>query len=242
MLGLFSRKKSLIQSGLLKDAVDNHSHILPGVDDGVRTLEESLEILAFLEDTGFSSLWLTPHIMEDVPNTTEDLRRRFDALRESYQGPLHLHLAAEYMIDNLFEERLEAGDLLRHGGDRVLVETSTLFPPIGFWDIIDRMMRKGYVPLLAHPERYRYMEMKDYERLRSLGVLLQLNIPSLVGAYGESVQEKALRLLDKGMYVMAGSDCHRSRSVRRWYQDPVLKKDTLGKLRPLMAGLSEQAE
>lgn len=242
MLGLFSRKKSFIQSGLLKDAVDNHSHILPGVDDGVRTLDESLEILAFLEECGFSTLWLTPHIMEDVANTTEDLRRRFDALREAYQGPLHLHLAAEYMMDNLFEERLEAGDLLYHGGDRVLVETSTLFPPIGFWDIIDRMMRKGYLPLLAHPERYRYMEKKDYEKLRSLGVLFQLNIPSLVGAYGEGVQAKALWLLEKGMYAMAGSDCHRSRSIRKWYADPVLKKDTVGKLGPLMAGLPETAE
>ena len=242
MFGLFQRKISLIRSGLLKDAVDNHSHILPGVDDGVQTLDESLEILAFLEECGFSTLWLTPHIMEDVANTTEDLRRRFDALREAYQGPVHLHLAAEYMMDNLFEERLEAGDLLYHGGDRVLVETSTLFPPIGFWDIIDRMMRKGYVPLLAHPERYRYMDKRDYEKLRGLGVLFQLNIPSLVGAYGEGVQSKALWLLEKGMYVMAGSDCHRSRSIRKWYVDPVLKKDTVGKLRPLMEGLPETAE
>ena len=242
MLGLFSRKQSFIQSGLLKDAVDNHSHILPGVDDGVRTLEESLEILSFLEENGVRTLWFTPHIMEDVANTTEGLKAHFEAFKKAYKGPVTLHLAAEYMMDNLFEERLEADDLILHGGDRVLVETSTLFPPIGFWDILDKMMRKGYVPLLAHPERYRYMDMKDYERLRSLGVKMQLNIPSLVGAYGEGVQEKALRLLDKGMYVMAGSDCHRSKSIRKWYTDPVLKKDTIGKLRPLLAGIPEMTD
>ena len=242
MFGLFQRKQSLIQSGLLKDAVDNHSHILPGVDDGVRTLEESLEILSFLEEQGVKTLWLTPHIMEDVPNTTEDLRQRFDALKEQYKGSVRLHLAAEYMMDNLFEERLSSGDLLRHGGEKVLVETSTLFPPIGFWDILETMKRKGFVPLLAHPERYRYMEMKDYERLRRMDVLLQLNIPSLVGAYGESVQEKALKLLEKGMYCMLGSDCHRGKSIRRWYEAPVLKKDTVRELRSLMAGLPELGE
>ena len=242
MFGLFARKQSFIQSGLLKDAVDNHSHILPGVDDGIRTPEETMDALSFLEECGLRTLWLTPHIMEDVANTTEDLQARFRQLKDVYKGPLKLHLAAEYMMDNLFEERLEADDLLRHGGDRVLVETSTLFPPIGFWDILDRMMRKGYVPLLAHPERYRYMSMKDYERLKSMGVQMQLNIPSVVGAYGESVQEKALHLLDKGMYVMAGSDCHRSKSVRKWYADPVLKKDTVGKLRPLMAGVPDMTD
>ncbi len=242
MFGLFQRKQSLIQSSLLKDAVDNHSHILPGVDDGVQHPEESLDILSFLEQQGVRTLWLTPHIMEDVPNTTEDLRSRFESLKEQYKGPVRLRLAAEYMMDNLFEERLVAGDLLRHGGDRVLVETSTLFPPIGFWDILETMKHKGFVPLLAHPERYRYMEMKDYERLRRMDVLLQLNIPSIVGAYGESVQAKALKLLDRGMYCMLGSDCHRGKSIRRWYADPVLKKDTLGELRPLMEGLPDAGE
>ena len=242
MLGLFSPKKSLIASGLLKDAVDNHSHILPGVDDGVRTLEESMEILRYYDELGFHTLWLTPHVMEDVPNTTADLTARFEALKAAYDGPMELHLAAEYMMDNLFEERLAAGDLLRHGGDYVLVETSTLFPPIGFWDIIETMKRKGYMPVLAHPERYRYMEKKEYERLRSMGVVFQLNIPSIVGAYGESVREKALKMLDKGMYALVGSDCHRSRAVHHWYNAPVLKKDTIRKLSALMAGVPEMAD
>ena len=242
MFGLFQRKISLNKSGLLKDAVDNHSHILPGVDDGVRTLEESLSILSFIEEQGMKTVWLTPHVMEDVPNTTEDLRMRFDALCAAYQGKLKLHLAAEYMMDNLFEERLAAGDLLRHGGDRVLVETSTLFPPIGMWNILETMKRSGYEPVLAHPERYRYMDMKDYERLRANGIILQLNIPSIVGAYGESVREKALMLLERGMYAMVGSDCHRQSSIHRWYEAPVLKKKTIGLLAPLMAGLSEMTD
>ena len=242
MLGLFSRKTSFIQSGLLKDAVDNHSHILPGVDDGVSTLEESLGILSFLEQCGLRTLWLTPHVMEDVPNTTAGLKERFAMLQDAYKGPIRLRLAAEYMMDNLFEERLEEGDLLHHGDEMVLVETSTVFPPIGFWDILDRMMKKGYKPLLAHPERYRYMDRKDYDRLQSMGVLLQLNIPSVVGAYGESVQEKALQLLAQNRYIMLGSDCHRAKAIERWYAASVLKKDTVGALRPLMAGLPEMAD
>ena len=84
--------------------------------------------------------------------------------------------------------------------------------------------------------------MKDYERLRANGILLQLNIPSVVGAYGESVRDKALMLLEKGMYAMVGSDCHRQSSLHRWYDAPVLKKKTIGQLAPLMAGLPEMMD
>ncbi|MDE7335811.1 MAG: capsular biosynthesis protein, partial [Muribaculaceae bacterium] len=104
----FERSKSVSLDGL----TDWHSHILPGVDDGVETLEESLEILAGYEELGIRQVWLTPHIMEDLPNTPAKLRARFEQLCQAYSGPLKLHLAAENMIDNLFLQRLEADDLL----------------------------------------------------------------------------------------------------------------------------------
>ena len=121
MLGLFNRRRSLLESGLLKGAVDQHSHILYGLDDGVKTQEDSLAILRFLEEQGVSEVWFTPHVMEDVPNTTEGIRARFEELESVYRGGLRFHLAAEYMIDTLFEERLAARDLLTHGNDTVLV-------------------------------------------------------------------------------------------------------------------------
>ena len=234
MFGFFKSKRTFLESGLLNGATDNHSHILWGLDDGVKTCEESLTILAFLEEAGLKTLWLTPHTMEDVPNTTDGLKSRFAELCGIYKGSIELRLASEYMIDTLFEQRLEDRDLLTHGRDTVLVETSTWAPPIDLWDILERMMKYGYRPMIAHPERYRYMTMKDYKRLKEMGTVLQLNLPSILGSYGEEVRDKAQALLDKGFYTMAGSDCHRSRSIERLYRDVKLKEDTIDRLKDLM--------
>lgn len=239
MFGLFSSSKSLIESGLLDGAVDNHSHILFGLDDGVRKEEESFEILKFLETTGIGTLWFTPHTMEDVPNTTEGLMARFAEMKSKYSGPISLKLASEYMIDSLFVKRLRDRDLLLHGQDRVLVETSTWAPPIDFWEIIEDTMKAGYRPLLAHPERYRYMNENDYERLYKMGAVLQMNIPSILGVYGEQACDKAKYLLGKGWYSMAGSDCHRFRAIDSQYHSKVLKKEIIKSLEPIMAGLED---
>ena len=236
MLGLFNRRRSLLESGLLKGAVDQHSHILYGLDDGVKTQEDSLSILRFLEEQGVSEVWFTPHVMEDVPNTTEGIRARFEQLKSVYRGGLRFHLAAEYMIDILFEERLAARDLLTHGNDTVLVETSSVAPPINLWEVLETMRKAGYRPLIAHPERYRYMDKADYKRLHDMGCVLQMNLPSIVGFYGESARERALDLLDKGWYAMVGSDCHRYRAIQAQYAARELKIDTLRKLAPLMGG------
>ena len=104
----FSSRQSLFSIGIFNGFTDCHSHILPGVDDGVKHIEESLEILQRYEEMGIRSVWLTPHIMEDIPNTTDGLRARFDVLRSAYKGPVELHLGAENMIDTLFENRLKS--------------------------------------------------------------------------------------------------------------------------------------
>jgi tyrosine-protein phosphatase YwqE len=234
MFELFPRRRSILDAGLLKDAVDNHSHILYGLDDGVKTQEDSLAILHWLEEQGVSEVWCTPHVMEDVPNTTEGIRTRFGELQAVYDGGLKLHLAAEYMIDTLFEERLAQRDLLEHGEEVVLVETSAIAPPINLWTVLDRMLKSGYRPLVAHPERYRYMEPDDYKELHNMGCLLQMNLPSIVGFYGESARQRALYLLDKGWYRMVGSDCHRFKAIQAQYSAKELKKDTIAKLSVLM--------
>lgn len=190
---------------------DYHSHILPGVDDGVRTMEESLSILEGLEEIGITDLWLTPHIMEDIPNTTEDLRQRFSVLVEKNPTKIRLNLAAEYMMDALFEERLQKGDLLPLGkdGNHLLVETSYFNPPMDLYGILEKVRVKGYYPVLAHPERYVYMEKKDYKHLKEMGVLLQMNVGSIGKVYGKEVYRKAKWMLRKGMYSLFGSDLHR---------------------------------
>lgn len=208
---------------------DCHSHILPGVDDGVKTMEESLAILDRYEKLGMKTVWLTPHIMEDVPNKTDDLKARFETLRGNYKGGLTLHLGAENMIDNLFEERLKAGDLLTMGEkhDHLLVETSYFTPPYGFYDTLESVKSKGMFPVLAHPERYIYMSDDDYDRLKSMGVLFQLNLFSLDGLYGQRAKKVAAALLKKGYYDYYGTDIHTIRILDECLQAPIEPK-TLG--------------
>ena len=206
----FRKTITFARSGILKGMTDCHSHLLPGVDDGVGTLDESLRILDMMEKQGVRKLWLTPHIMEDIPNETVTLQEKFQELKRSYNGTLELALAAEYMMDNLFEERLEKDDLLplEEGKRYLLVETSYFNPPMRLLSMLKHIREKGYHPLLAHPERYEYMQMADYKALQQAGVAFQLNIPSLAGMYGRHVQKKAEALQEADMYTLRGNDTH----------------------------------
>lgn len=211
MFNFFKRKVSIADSGILKGMTDYHSHLLPGVDDGVKTMAETLKILEEMEKQGIREVWFTPHIMEDIPNKTADLQEKFAEIQATYQGSIKLHLAAENMLDNLFEERLANDDLLsieKDGKRYLLVETSYFNPPMDLLDTLKRIQQKGYYPLLAHPERYEYMTMKDYKALKGANVFFQLNLPSLGGMYGKDVQKKAGTLLKARAYDRIGCDIH----------------------------------
>lgn len=226
-MSLFTRKQVLGETGIYNGYVDWHSHILPGVDDGLQKVEDSLAILDVYASLGVREVWLTPHIMEDVPNETAALRGRFAWFSAQYSGPIALHLAAENMIDNLFCERLDAGDLLPLGskGDCLLVETSYMSPPLGFHSTLRKIQSKGFHPVLAHPERYVYMSERDYKELKDMGVRLQLNIPSLFGAYGSEAQTKARHLLRQGLYTLSGHDLHSLHFLRHLLDQKLPAKD-----------------
>lgn len=213
----FKKKCSLTGSGIFREFTDWHSHVLPGVDDGARTMDEALEILALYGGLGVETVWLTPHVMEDVPTTTGDLKERFEELKVAYKGTISLHLAAEYMLDNLFEERLKENDLLPLGedADSLLVETSRFRPPMNLAERLERIKSRGFHPVLAHPERYNWLETEDYRKLRAENIRLQLNLFSLCGIYGPAVRKKASGLLQAGMYDLAGTDTHRPDMFRR---------------------------
>lgn len=224
----FTKKRTIAQSSLLAGGTDFHSHILPGVDDGIATMDEALQTLQTLSATGIKELWLTPHIMEDFQNTPATLQERFATLQRSYTGPISLHLAAEYMIDNQFHELLESGKLLPIGstGNHLLVETSYFTPPMHLHDTLQRIKSKGYHPLLAHPERYIYMDNKEYATLHESGVRMQLNLLSLAGAYGRTAQKRAAWLLKNNMYTVAGSDLHCSDALTIINNTPVDTKQS----------------
>lgn len=206
----FRKKQTLEESGFFHGFTDWHCHILPGVDDGVQTIEEALQILAEYERLGVKEVWLTPHIMEDIPNTTQHLRGRFAELQAAYQGKVTLNLASENMLDNLFEERLNKNDLLPIGkeGKHLLVETSFFNPPMDLQNILFRIKTKGYFPILAHPERYLYMSERDYQQLKSMNIQFQLNQFSLLDLYGKEVQKRARAIQQFEMYDYIGTDLH----------------------------------
>ena len=238
-MGLFEKKKSAIS--VFEGYVDAHCHILPGVDDGVQSLESSLRILDRYEKAGAKGVCFTPHVMEDVPNTPEELRERFENLKANYTGSLKLSLASENMMDELFEKRLSEKRFLPIGGVRLLVETSYYNPPINMDELLYGVSSAGYFPILAHPERYVYMDEKDYSRLKERGIAFQLNLSSLIGCYGKVAQAKAERMLSKGMYDYLGTDLHRESLL------DIIEKRTLGKkqfalLEPLVRNNSELSE
>ena len=243
------KNKTLVrESGLLEGGCDYHCHLLPGVDDGVKEMEETLEILEIWEQAGLKEVWLTPHIMEDIPNKPAELKAKAEELRKAYNGPIQLHLAAEHMMDGLMMKRMEEDELMPYingnGNDNknqnengmLLVETSYYIPPMNMEEFINRIKKKGYDPVLAHPERYQYMGANDYKRWKNEGVLLQLNLPSVVGAYGPEVQRKAEWLLNQGMYDLCGTDTHSINHVD-YFMNSSINKKIERKIRPLLTSM-----
>lgn len=197
--------------------VDLHSHLIPGVDDGVKTTEEALSILKTLEDRGIRAVITTPHIYEEVyPNEEAVLREKFALLADRVKSEgirVSMALGAEYYCDEHFLRKIKADqELLSFGNGYVLIETSFYNKPLIFEEIIFELKSRSYQPILAHPERYQYLEdgISWLETIQQNGVLLQVNWPSLIGVYGKTPKKVAQGLIKKGMVSFMGSDLHRS--------------------------------
>lgn len=202
-------KTKLSESGILNGLTDCHSHLLPGVDDGIQSIEESLAALAFYESQGVKRIFLTPHVMEDIPaNNARFLREQFEKLRSAYQGSIDIELGAEYMIDAGLSKHIESGELLTLSGKYILVETSGYYKPLNFDRTVDDLHSLGLHVLLAHPERYEYMDKSDYMSYKDRNIKFQLNMLSLIGIYGKRAKEKSHELLRYGSYDCIGSDIH----------------------------------
>jgi tyrosine-protein phosphatase YwqE len=221
-LNLFGRRKGEpTNSSVMADwsflGTDIHSHLIPGIDDGAQTIEDSLELIKRLITLGFKQIITTPHIKYDhYPNNSAIINQGLEELKKSLiANNIHIPIkaAAEYYIDDHFVKLLEAGDLLTITDNQVLVELSFLFEPVRFQDFVFKMMTKGYRPILAHPERYLFYhkKMEIYKELKNMGCLLQLNAASVSGYYGKEVKQAAIKLLEDGLYDYCGTDMHHSR-------------------------------
>lgn len=202
-------RKNIDDTSLLQGATDVHSHLLSGVDDGFPDYESSQEAVDHLEGLGIKHIVLTPHVMEDLTlNRADYLKGRFQEFESKIHTSIQFHLAAEYMMDAAFEDRLNE-DILGLDNEHILVETSYLSAPPNLYDLLYQITLKGYVPVIAHPERYVYMSDEEINHLRKdLGCELQMNMMSLAGIYGRGASKRSLNFLRDGWYTYIGSDIH----------------------------------
>jgi protein-tyrosine phosphatase len=216
MFGLFSKSGSKGNKFDFSAAkTDMHSHILPGIDDGAPDLETSLELIRGMKELGYQKLIATPHIMWDMyPNTPAIIREKLEIVRDAVRQEgidIAIEAAAEYFLDEHVEELLQKKEpLLTISGNKVLAEFSLAFPSMNIKNILFEMQMQGYQPVIAHPERYIYLQRNKafYDELRNAGCLFQLNILALGGRYGKAVTELAHHLLKNDFYSLAGTDLH----------------------------------
>ncbi len=198
---------------------DMHSHILPGIDDGAPDVETSLQLIRGLMDLGYQSFIATPHIYHELyPNTATTIETALQTIRAALLAAgisIRLEAAAEYMLDDHFETLLEQGALLTLPGRRVLIEMSPLSAPPLLDHYLFRLQLKGYVPLIAHPERYLFLKTNRnrFHDWFDRGCELQLNLLSLTGYYGPTVRDAALYLLKNKLVHFVGTDVHHQRHI-----------------------------
>ncbi len=213
----FFFKSGKVQPDLSFLQVDMHSHLLPGLDDGLKELDKSVAFVKDLYQLGYSKLICTPHILSDLyPNTRQTIVPKLNQLRQALSKakvPVRIEAAAEYMMDHDFTELLERStkdDLLTINDQYILIEMSYLAPSPNFEQTIFDLRMKGLEPILAHPERYSYYHKSfdQYERFKDLGCKLQVNLLSLSGGYGPQVKKTAEKLFKSQLVDFLGTDMH----------------------------------
>ena len=228
MFTLFKSKpvlKDLIPDG----HIDIHSHLLPGIDDGARTFEDTLRLTKALQGFGVSQFITTPHIIQYVwDNTHEQILSNKETTvveLEKNKITIPFSAAAEYLMDDQFVQLFQSHQLLTLKDNYVLVEMSYINAPIQLYSILFDLQVAGYIPILAHPERYLFYHknFSEYEKLKRAGCLFQLNLLSVVGYYGAEITKIAEQLLAKGMYTYVGSDVHHDNHIASFEQKVKIK-------------------
>lgn len=214
--------------------VDLHSHLIPGIDDGAKTMEESLILIQGLIDLGYRRVITSPHIMSGGYNNTPAIILKGrdqvrDALRQAGMD-VQFDAWAEYYLDETILPKIEKGDLLTIGDKYILVELSYLMKSFSTTTYFYNLISNGYKVVLAHPERYPYYysaDLDEYKALKDQGVYFQLNISSLTGTYGQAARSTAEMLVDHNMIDFVATDLHNMRHlgyIRESVKLPYLEK------------------
>lgn len=211
MTSLFSFNKAKTSVAL---DVDIHSHLIPSIDDGAKNIQESIILLKSLVKLGYKKVITTPHIMVDTYCNTREtiecgLKKLRDAAREE-NIEITIEAAAEYYLDDGFLSHVHRNDVLSFGDSYLLFETSYIAKPLQFDEMISEIIAAGFKPVIAHPERYRYIQdmAAEYKVLKDKNIYFQVNINSFGGHYGKDAKRKAEYLSKRGMIDFLGSDVH----------------------------------
>ena len=217
MFGLFKKSegKKNVTFNYSSIIVDMHSHVLPGIDDGAQTPQESIVLIRRLMDVGIKKIIATPHIMADYyRNTSETINAALNLLKAELKKEnidILIEAAAEHYFDETFEARIDAHKLMTMGDNFVLFEFSFINQPPNTYVVIQKLKDLGYKPILAHPERYIYFDVEQLRTLHGWGLDFQLNTISLTGYYGRESKKLAEALIDNQLIDFISSDMHHPR-------------------------------
>jgi tyrosine-protein phosphatase YwqE len=213
---------------------DVHSHLIPGIDDGAQTMEDSLRLIREIKSMGYKKIFTTPHIMSDFyRNTPENILGGLEKVREALKQNhinIEIEAAAEYYLDFDFERKIEEEKLLTFGDNYVLFELPFINPPDILDQVVFKLKTNGYKPVLAHIERYNYWHgnFDVFQRLKDeMGVYFQINISSLTGMYSPATKKMAEDCIERGWINFIGTDCHHDRHIeftKKALKYPSLKK------------------
>ncbi len=212
---IFRKKEQLAPIRLSEIGVDMHSHLIPGIDDGSKSMNHSIAMLAKFESLGYRKVITTPHIYWDFyRNTPKNITKGLSDVKDAATQlglKIEIEAAAEYYFDDYFLKLIKEEQVLSFGPKYVLVEFAFSDEPSNISGMIFALQSAGYTPIIAHFERYMYWwdSLDEAKAFRAKGVKIQLNLLSIIGHYGPEVQKQARRLIDQKMIDFAGSDCHR---------------------------------
>lgn len=235
MFNIFkSKRKELSEDIDLSVLVtDIHSHFIPGIDDGSKSMEESIFLLKQMEEFGYKKVITTPHVYyNSFPEGIDILDQKVEELRRNakFNGiKLQIEVGGEYLLDDDIKERIKNNQIKTFSDNYMLIEFPMTTEPMAYENWLFDLQLAGYNLVLAHPERflYFYEDKKKYVSLKDRGILFQMNIGSLSGYYGPKVKEVAEYLIKENMIDLIGSDCHGQSHIdamKSTLRSPLLKQ------------------
>jgi len=227
------------KNSLLSHTTDLHSHLIPSIDDGVKDLDSSIDIIRQFQELGFKKIITTPHIMSHrFPNTKEGITKAYELVRAELiekKIDIELEVAAEYYYDEHFIKLIENKELMSFGDNYILFELSYTVKPFILEQTVAKLLNAGYRPILAHPERYTYYNSEShYKWLKEMGLFFQINMISTQDFYGKKVRKAVEKIIDLGMVDFVGSDVHSqkymdtfSKSLKSKIYSKIMKKNSI---------------